>query len=43
MLVVVEIGAESIVGNEEVGPAIVVVIGGAYGKILSLGLDRFWL
>ena len=38
VLVVIKVGAQAIVGDEQVGPAIIVIISGAYGKILSLGL-----
>src|SRR6476661_536812 len=43
VLVVVEVSAEPVVGDEQFGPAIVVVVAGAYGKILALGLVDFGL
>ena len=41
MLVVVEVSAEPVVGDEQVGPAIVIVVAGADGKILAFGLVDF--
>jgi len=38
---VVKVGAESVVGNEQVGPAVVVVVSGAHGKVFALGLVDF--
>jgi hypothetical protein len=38
VLVAVEIGVETVVGNEQIRPAIVIVIGGAYGKIFAFRL-----
>lgn len=38
MLVVVEICAEPVVGNKQIGPAIVIVVGGPYRKILPFRL-----
>ena len=40
-LVVVEVGVQAVVGDEEIGPTVIVVISGAYGKILALGLEDF--
>ena len=37
-LVMVEIGIEAIVGNEQIRPAVVVIVGGPDGKILALRL-----
>src|SRR6185369_11040668 len=43
VLVVVEVSAEPVVGDEQVGPTIVVVVAGAYGKIFAFGLVDFGL
>ena len=43
VLVVVEVGVEAVVGDEEIGPAVVVVVGGADGEILAVGLEDFGL
>src|SRR6266849_2805646 len=34
----IEIGTEPVVGDEQIGPAVVIVVGGANGKILTFGL-----
>src|SRR5437660_11825584 len=39
----VEVGIESIVGDEQVGPAIIVVVVGGHGEILAFGLVDFGL
>src|SRR5438046_113423 len=40
-LVVVEIGIEAIVSHEQIRPAVIVIIGGADGKILAFRLIDF--
>src|SRR6266550_2174694 len=40
-LVVVEIGIEAVVSHEQIRPAVVVIIGGADGKILAFRLIDF--
>src|SRR6266850_5177715 len=37
-LVVVEIGIEAIVGNEQIRPAVVIIVGGTDGKIFAVRL-----